>query len=384
VGAINRDYDLGSGVIGHERIKEDGVVFNDFLPLLNSLPPAPMVKIIVDKDSGRYDSPLSISPTVDPPQTPVRFVANRVTKQVLNGFMTEKTYERLQGRLGNGHAVRLSTDGMWDTVFAVQGTADDVKRTYWLGVDVIHAAILTDNSTPFEGTLVVVARTTNPRARIYHSLDNERWNEGANVTLRENAVVYVVAVDPFGIASEVVSRAFKKRVAWDDAVTATVNEHFIAGRIDVNDYLSYSRQFGFFTPITLYSVNGVWVLDPYQPEEAIEAVLARSTASREHAAFIELTDLADRRPMIRVEDRDPQPGRHSGPLTVTIQARDLDDGHITVHYTLDGSIPDENTPAFQDQHKFTLAERGNHAVACYAKGRGGHETYETFHYAIGE
>ena len=62
-----------------------------------------------------------------------------------------------------------------------------------------------------------------------------------------------------------VSRAFTKLIPYDDAVTATVIDHFTAGRIDVNEFLAYSDQFGFFTPFTLYLVGGDWVLDPNQP-----------------------------------------------------------------------------------------------------------------------
>jgi len=40
-GATNKAYDLGPGITGHREIKENEEVFNDFLPLLNSVPPAP-------------------------------------------------------------------------------------------------------------------------------------------------------------------------------------------------------------------------------------------------------------------------------------------------------------------------------------------------------
>ena len=56
-GAVNRNYDLGSGLDGHEKIKESPLVFTDFLPLLNRVPPAPAVRLTVDKDSGAYAAP---------------------------------------------------------------------------------------------------------------------------------------------------------------------------------------------------------------------------------------------------------------------------------------------------------------------------------------
>ncbi len=42
-GATNKAYDLGPGIIGHREIKQNEAVFNDFLPLLNSVPPAARV-----------------------------------------------------------------------------------------------------------------------------------------------------------------------------------------------------------------------------------------------------------------------------------------------------------------------------------------------------
>ena len=57
-GAINRDYDLGPADIGHEKIKESQVVFNDFFSQLNAVPPGRRVAIVTDKASGNYAAPL--------------------------------------------------------------------------------------------------------------------------------------------------------------------------------------------------------------------------------------------------------------------------------------------------------------------------------------
>ena len=61
------------------------------------------------------------------------------------------------------------------------------------------------------------------------------------------------------------SRSFTKTHPSDHIVTADAIHHFLAGRIDVTEYLAYSQQFGFFTPFTLYLVGGDWVLDPNRP-----------------------------------------------------------------------------------------------------------------------
>ena len=53
-GAVNKSYDLGSGLDGHEKVKESRRVFDDFLPLLNRVPRVTPVKLTVDQDSGGY------------------------------------------------------------------------------------------------------------------------------------------------------------------------------------------------------------------------------------------------------------------------------------------------------------------------------------------
>jgi len=93
-------------------------------------------------------------------------------------------------------------------------------------------------------------------------------------------------------------------------------------------------------------------------------------------------DGADDGPVIGVRGGDPQPGQHPAPATFTIQATDNTDSQVTVFYTDDGSLPDEQSPSFQDQQQFQLAAPGNHVITCYAKDNTGNESYELFHYSI--
>jgi Chitobiase/beta-hexosaminidase C-terminal domain len=92
--------------------------------------------------------------------------------------------------------------------------------------------------------------------------------------------------------------------------------------------------------------------------------------------------VAEVAPLIKVREGDPQPGQYDAAVTVTLEAVDDRDGHVTVHYTRDGSIPDERSPSFKDQRQFEFLEAGNHVVACYAKDRDENETYEIFHYSV--
>src|SRR5215204_6625887 len=150
-GAINRDYDLGPADIGHEKIKESQVVFNDFLSQLNAVPPGRRVAIVTDKVSGNYAAPLTITVHVDPSDRSIDYVAKRVTKEFRNGFIVTSSEDTLEGTLQDGQTVEISASGMWEVVFSADGAAD-VKRTYWVDVELIEVAIITGNSAPFEGT----------------------------------------------------------------------------------------------------------------------------------------------------------------------------------------------------------------------------------------
>jgi len=253
---INRDYDFGPADIGHEKIKESQLVFNDFLPHLNAVPPGRRVAIVPDKASGNYDVPLTITVHVEPSDRSVDYIARRVTKEFRNGFIVTSSEDELEGTLQDGDTLEIPEGGMWEVVFSAEGTAD-VRRTYWVDVEPIEVAIITDNSAPFEGTLDVRATTT--RGTLYYSLKGDMWSEGSIVTITSDAAPQFIAIDSDGIASEVVTKSFKKAVA-PPSVTATVVQHYVAQRISLNEYLAYGQKFGFNTQITLYLVNGRWVL----------------------------------------------------------------------------------------------------------------------------
>ena len=210
-GATNKAYDLGPFTTGHEKIKENLKVFNDFLPLLNSVPPVPPVTMMIDTDSGDHDGPLELTANiVDAEDKAVDFVANRVSKVFLNGLLVSKVVDTSEGTLDNGRPLTLRTDGMWEVVYSAKGAVEDEKKTYWVGeVTPIEVTIVTDAFT-FENSLDVAATTT--RGNLYCSLDGVWWNEGDEVTITEDAVVHFVAVDSDGIASEIVSQSFEKAV----------------------------------------------------------------------------------------------------------------------------------------------------------------------------
>ena len=305
-----------------------------------------------------------------PPDLDVTIAARQLTKQFVNGSIVETvTHERTETVRG-GRTVSLDTPGFWQLTASADGAVDPVDRSYWVGVEQLVATIGTDNSVPFDDNVLVTATASDPAALLYYSLDGAKWTEGAAVTLTQDSVVFFIAIAAQGISSEVVSRPFTKRVAWDDAVTASAVNHFIAGRIDVAEYLALSDQFGFFTPFTLYPVNGDWVLDPQQPRPA--AIAGRAAR-------------ADAAPAIRVI-ADPVPGEcPAGPLTVSIDATATDQAPgeepVVVHYTRDGSIPSTASPTFLGSELFELPATGNQVIACLVIGGAGDRSYRVFHYA---
>jgi hypothetical protein len=371
-GAINKNYDLGSGLDGHEKIKESPLVFTDFLPLLNRVPPAPGVKLTVDQDSGAYPAPMTVTPAVEPATLAVAVTATRLTKEFVNGFIVDKILENQQDTLAHGQTLTLATVGMWQLTVSAAGATDDLTRTYWVGVPAVTTTIA-EPDEPFTASLLVTARTSDPTARLFHSLDGVAWTEGATVTITQDTAVSFIAINPSGIASPITTRSFFKAHRPDDTATADVLQHFLAGRIDATGFVSLSQQFGFFTPFALFLVDGDWVLDPNRP--------ARQRPQPAPARHVDEAATDTGRPLIQVRAGDPQPGPHAGPVTVTIEASDTD-GPVTVHYTRDGSLPTRGSASFTGQGHVEMAEPGNHVIACYATDHDGHEHYQAFHYTL--
>jgi pimeloyl-ACP methyl ester carboxylesterase len=446
-GAVNMVYNLGQSTLGHERIKENSSVFADFLPLLNSVPPLRPTTIDVDRASGAYDGPLQITVRIEPADKSVAVEASRMTKAIENGILSESILDHSEVSLLDGESTTLENNGLWEVVFRAEG-ADEMRRTYWVGVEAIEVVILTDNKIPFKTSLDVLATTT--RGDLYHSFNGQMWTLGANPTITEDAVVYFVAVDAQGIASAVVSKAFKKAPDWEKVVTANAIAHFIAGRIDVTEYMSYSHQFGFFTPFKLYLVDDDWVLDPNAPHFNVHAPVpealisesigrrieptrvklsahdridvspriyytldgsrptvnspfllgsgqitlkapgsqtlkyfARNTFGRTSEITTQKVDVTARaEPVIRVSEGYPLPGTYTQTVTTRIEAVGPENKALDVYYSLDGSLPDSESPVFTQSREFEVSGRGNHAISCCLIDSAGRRHLEVFHYSI--
>jgi pimeloyl-ACP methyl ester carboxylesterase len=366
VGAdLNRRFNLGSGLDGHEKIIKSQTVFDAFKTYLNKYPPVAPAMITVDKDSGSYGSSLQITVTVTPPTVPISYTAERLTEQFQAGYITRTVSETRTGILPNGQSLVLSTDGMWEVVFGGAG-ADDVQRTYGVGIVLPEVNILTDNKSPFTGSLEVAASAT--RGVLYNSTDREHWITGSVLTISQTATVSFIAIDTNGITSALTSRAYEKHVAWTDSKTATLTEHFIAQRLSVEQYVSLGQQLGFNAVVTLYLVDGKWVSNPEVPSTIAGRPLA---------------DLPARGAILTA---DKPSGEYAGGFDVTIAEASPEGRHIKVYYTNDGSDPSDSNntkrESFDSQKTFKIGDLGPHSILCYAQDSSGHWVFESFAWSV--
>ncbi len=441
----NRYYDAGWGRQGHERVKDNAAIIQDWAVHLNAVPPTDPVTITIDKPSGSYSGELTITVSVDPDAATVHYEARRVTKTVTLGRLEARTEETpLIDSLSNGQTLSFATEGMWEVVFTADG-AQDITRTYWIDVVPPQVEIPTDNRVAFEHSLEVQAQSDIGSLFMNDSgLDGDGWLRIAKITITEDTVIKAIAISSAGVASDIVTKGFKK-VVHEQAV-GTVTEHFVAGRLDIEGYLLYGSKYGYLQPFTLYKINGQWTDDPNHAsvdDVPPEVICSHESGTYEEPITVKLsaTDAADPAPRIYytldgstpttsdtyfvnqgsidirtagmkslkyfamdrsgnktsiearqygMELRDARPviaadkeqKQYSHPIEVVISARDDVDASVTVHYTRDGSVPDENSPSFVDSEAFELDQNGNHAFNCMAKDSAGNETRETFYYVI--
>lgn len=446
VGAsLNKRYDLGVSILGHEKIIKSQAVFNDFKPYLNLNPPQPPVNITVEKASGNYGANLQTRVTVAPANVQVSCTAKRLTKEFQNGMIAERVVATDVSTRSSGESVTLAQDGAWELVFSA-ANAEAVTRTYGVNVLIPLVTISPPDKTQYKGRLEVTA--TASKGTTYVSLDKLHWNAASNIVIRDTSTVYFIAIDADGLPSPVVSATFEKKPV--ESVTATLSEHFVAQRINVSQFIELGQKFGFTGKVTLYLVNEQWVLDPDIPEAspiapvveasvdsgiqtspmtvALTAHHATDAAPKIHytldgseptehspsltaSGIIRFDKAGTRTIKYRARDAfghwsttetrtytmsivDAQPkisadrrsGEYSEGFDTTITASDDTDSNVTVYYTENGSDPSDprNSArnAFVDKKTFSLRRNGNHAISCYAKDSAGNERLRSFAWQI--
>lgn len=358
-----RQFDLGSADVGHEKIIKSKTVFNEFKGMLNKHPPAPPATIAVDKASGSHASGLVVMADVTPDTVALTFHAQCITQRFNAGFIQRTVADTREGTLSDGGSLTLATNGMWEVVFQAAG-AEDVRRSYGVGVVLPEVTILTDNAAPFDGSLAVVATTT--RGVLHHSTDQEHWNVGSQRNIDRTGTVSFIAIDSDGIASPVVNRPYKKRIEWTDAKTATLTQHFIAHRTSVNDYVAWGMELGFNAILTLYLVDEQWVRNVEGVQSAV--AVARAAMAAAHPQRSASADRPD--------------GDYAGALDVTLTAPK----GTKVYYTEDGSDPSDAHNArrvsFDGQKAFRFERAGRHAVLCHVPDGKGGGAFEAFVWTI--
>ncbi|MGD9367599.1 MAG: alpha/beta fold hydrolase [Desulfobacteraceae bacterium] len=441
----NLYYDAGWGREGHERVKDNPAFIQDWAVHLNTRPPTDPVTITIDQPSGSYSGELMITVSVDPEATTVHYEAKRVTKTITLGTIETQIGETpLIDSLSNGQTLTLATEGMWEVVFTADG-AQDITRTYWIDVVPPQVEIITDDTVPFENTLEVQAETNIGTLFMNNSgVDGDGWQRISKITITEDSVIKAIAITSAGIASDIVTKKFKQ-VVHEQAV-GTVTEHFVAGRLDIDDYLRYGSKYGYMQAFALYKINGEWTDNPrtYTLDEVPpEVICSHESGTFKEPITVKLsaTDGADPAPRIYytidgstpttsdtyfvnqgsieintggmktlkyfsmdrsgnitsietrsygMEMRDAQPvivadreqKKYNQPIDVRISASDDVDDRVTVHYTRDGSVPNENSPSFVDSKEFELNENGNYAISCMAIDSANNRTLQIFHYVV--
>ncbi|EWY35741.1 hypothetical protein N825_36035 [Skermanella stibiiresistens SB22] len=367
---LNKGFDLGGGVEGHEKIIKSRTVFDAFRGHLNKTPPDGQVTIHVDKDDGSYGSGLEITVTTTPDPVPVDYTAERITRRFNAGYIERLVADVRTGTLASGDALALGSDGQWEVIFRA-ARAKRVQRAY--GVDITLPEVEIRPAEPrFRDSLQVSAKTT--RGVAYHSRDLETWVAEAALTIDRTTTVSFIAIDSDGVASPVVSRAYEKIVPWTDRQTATLTEHFLAGRLSTNQYVALGLELGFNAVVTLYRFGDRWTTDPEAP---------RTIRSVPLPAGVPAAVLAAGGTTIRA---DKPSGDHAEAFDVTISASGPGGGTVTVHYTEDGSDPsDRNNPqrhSFETAKAFMIRGNGHHAILCYAEDRRGNGIFETFAWSV--
>jgi len=331
---LNKVFNVGQGAAGHERIIKEQAVFDAFKGYLDRYPPQPPVSFSVDKESGNHGAKLRITVTITPAGATVGYRARRLTKAVQAGFLVETVAQDNAGALANNQSLTLAHDGAWELRFAANSGAA-LERSYGVNVLLPELHVLTDNSTPFQGSLEV--KTLASKGTVYYSTDKTHWLAQSNPLIHETTTLYFVAIDAEGLASAVVSKAFEKKVV--QFAKATLTEHFIAGRLAFSDYIDLTMQLGVNAVITLYFVNGEWVRDP------------------------DITELALTAPAISISD---DGGVKTAPLTLALAAQHPTDSAPAIYYTLDGALPTTNSHRFTSSGLLRLETAGSTTLTCRA------------------
>jgi hypothetical protein len=331
---LNKVFNVGQGIPGHEKIIKEQTVFDAFKGYLNRYPPVPPVRFSVDKESGNHGANLRITVTITPANATIGYKARRLVKSVQAGFLVETVAEENQGALANNQSLTLAHDGAWDVKFTANSGAA-LERSYGVNVLIPELTILTDNSTPFQGSLEV--KTMASKGTVFYSTDKSHWLAESNPLIRDTTTLYFIAIDAEGLASPVVSKVFEKKVV--QFAKATLTGHFIAGRLAVSDYVDLTMQLGAYAVITLYFVNGKWVRDP------------------------DITEFALTPPAISISD---DGGVRTAPVTLAVAAHHPTDSAPAIYYTLDGALPTRNSHSFTSSGLLRLDIAGTTTLTCRA------------------
>ncbi len=109
----------------------------------------------------------------------------------------------------------------------------------------------------FNGSQSVSINATNNPSTIEYKINQGNWQTYTGAfTINDSCTVSAKATNNYG-TSQIVSVTFTKSTTPPyESETATATNHYLAGRIDSSEYLTYGSKYGYIDTFTLYRVEG--------------------------------------------------------------------------------------------------------------------------------
>ena len=201
------------------------------------------------------------------------------------------------------------------------GNVEAVKtELYQFGEDTMAPVTTASNAGGTYTGSVSIALNVNETATTYYTLDGSTPTTSsavytAPITLTSDATLKFFSVDAAGNVEAVKTEVYAVTINYETA-SGTANEHYMAGRLDLNAYLAMGQKYGYATAFNLYKLEGstVWTdvnpLGEEDPEDPADTTAPVTTA-------------------------DKASGTYTNSVTVTLTANEA----ANTYYTLDGSTP---------------------------------------------
>lgn len=310
VGAnLNKRYDLGGGLGGHEAIIKSQTVFNDILPYLNTQQGQPReeppvvsvsptggtiyqgqtvnVQIVGTNeptsiqyriDGGTWTTYTSAIPVSDSCTIEAKASNQYGTSEIVTVTFTKSDLPPYEQATANAtqhySAGRLDVTGYTTygakygystpfTLYRIEGQStwtdekpggDDPQQPG----DVPVVSISPNGGTFTDSQQISISATNSPTS-VQYRINGGAWtNYSAPFTVSATSTIEAKAANSAG-ESQVVSATFTKETAPPPPATLTENDtatgHYVAGRLNFSAYLAMGSKYGYINKFNLYSTD---------------------------------------------------------------------------------------------------------------------------------